>query len=113
SGLDYNRPPRILPPETATALRLPAPPAATPGRPLPIIAALTPLAMAGGSALLFHSYFFLLIAALSPMIMMITFFMDRRRGRTSKRKLQQEYREHKQIIETEAQEALVPAPTEL
>lgn len=113
SGLDYNRPPRILPPETATALRLPAPPAETPGRPLPIIAALTPLAMAGGSALLFHSYFFLLIAALSPMIMMITFFMDRRRGRTSKRKLQQEYREHKQIIETEAQEALVRERTEL
>ena len=42
-GIDYNRPPRILPPESATSLRLPAPPREMPARPLPILAALAPL----------------------------------------------------------------------
>lgn len=113
AGFDYNRPPRILPPESATSLRLPAPPADSPARPLPILAALSPLAMAGGSALIFHNFLFLFIAALSPVIMVINFLVDRRRGRSSKRSQQAAYREHKAAIEAEAQEALVRERTEL
>ncbi|GMA95746.1 hypothetical protein GCM10025881_25700 [Pseudolysinimonas kribbensis] len=113
AGLDYNRPPRILPPESATALRLPAPPPEMPARPLPILAALTPLAMAAGSAIVFHSYFFLLIAGLSPLIMVVNHVTSKRRGRTSKRAQLAAYREHKETIEAEAQEALVQERTEL
>ena len=112
-GIDYNRPPRILPPETATALRLPAPPRDQPARPLPILAALAPLAMAGGSALLFHSYGFLLIAALSPVMLVVNYVMSKRSGKKSRRAEAAEYRSHKGVIEDEAAAALVAERAEL
>jgi len=112
-GIDYNRPPRILPPESATSLRLPAPPRDLPARPLPILAALMPLAMAGGSALLFHSYGFLLIAALSPVLLVVNYVMSKRSGKKSRRAELAEYRSHKETIETDAAAALVAERTEL
>ncbi|HXR44342.1 MAG TPA: FtsK/SpoIIIE domain-containing protein, partial [Pseudolysinimonas sp.] len=112
-GIDYNRPPRILPPESATALRLPKPPPEMPTRPLPILAALMPLAAAAGSAIIFHSYFFLLIAALSPVMMVANYVMARRSGRKSKRSQLAEYQQHKAAIEADAQAALVKERTEL
>jgi S-DNA-T family DNA segregation ATPase FtsK/SpoIIIE len=84
-GIDYNRPPRILPPESATSLRLPAPPRDLPARPLPIIAALMPLVMAAGSAILLRNYFFLIIAALSPVMLIGNYLMSKRSGKKSRR----------------------------
>jgi len=112
-GIDYNRPPRILPPESTTSLRLPAPPRDQPARPLPILAALAPLAMAGGSALLFHSYGFLLIAALSPVMLIVNYAMSKRSGKKSRRTELAEYRSHKGVIEDEAAAALVAERAEL
>jgi S-DNA-T family DNA segregation ATPase FtsK/SpoIIIE len=107
AGIDYNRPPRILPPESRTALRLPAPPHDGGARPLPILAAILPLFIAGGSALAFHSYAFLALAALSPVMLVANYLTDKRRGRKSHRAQLAEYREHKAVIEAEAQQALV------
>ncbi len=112
-GIDYNRPPRILPPEASTSLRLPAPPAAQPARPLPILAALLPLVMAGGSAVLLHNYFFLMIAALSPVMLVANYFVAKRSGKKSGRAQLAEYRAHKSAIETDAASALLLERTEL
>jgi len=106
-GIDYNRPPRILPPEAGTSLRLPAPPPDQPARPLPILAALLPLVIAAGSAFFMHSYYFLLIAALSPITMVANYFSNKRTAKKSRRKQLAEYREHKQAIEGDAASALL------
>lgn len=107
AGIDYNRPPRILPPGSRTSLRLPAPPHDGGARPLPILAAILPLFVAGGTALAFHSFAFLALAALSPVMLVSNYFLDKRRGTKSRRVQQAEYLEHKGVIEAEAQEALV------
>jgi len=112
-GIDYNRPPRILPPESATSLRLPTPPRDQPARPLPIIAALMPLVMAAGSAILLRNYYFLIIAALSPVMLVVNYFMGKRSGKKSRRAELAEYRAHKGTIEEDAQAALVAERTEL
>jgi len=112
-GIDYNRPPRILPPEASTSLRLPAPPPDQPARPLPIIAALMPLAMAAGSAILLRNYYFLIIAALSPVMLVVNHVMSKRSGKKSRRTQLAEYREHKGVIEADAAAALQLERTEL
>jgi S-DNA-T family DNA segregation ATPase FtsK/SpoIIIE len=112
-GIDYNRPPRILPPESTTSLRLPAPPRDQPARPLPILAALLPLVMAGGSAIVLHNYLFLMIAALSPVMLVANYFAGKRSGKKSRRTELAEYREHKGVIEADAAAALVSERTEL
>lgn len=112
-GIDYNRPPRILPPEASTSLRLPAPPPDQPARPLPIIAALMPLAMAAGSAIMLRNYYFLIIAALSPVMLVGNYVMSKRSGKKSRRKQLAEYREHKEAIESDAAAALLLERTEL
>jgi len=112
-GIDYNRPPRILPPESATSLRLPAPPRDLPARPLPIIAALMPLVMAAGSAILLHNYYFLIIAALSPVMLIGNYVMSKRSGKKSRRAELAEYRAHKGTIEEDAAAALVAERAEL
>jgi S-DNA-T family DNA segregation ATPase FtsK/SpoIIIE len=112
-GIDYNRPPRILPPEAGTSLRLPAPPPDQPARPLPILAAVLPLVIAGASALVMHSYYFLIIAALSPITMVANYFSNKRSGKKSRRTQLAEYREHKQAIEEDAASALLLERTQL
>ncbi|MBW8816663.1 MAG: cell division protein FtsK, partial [Streptomyces sp.] len=112
-GIDYNRPPRILPPETSTSLRLPAPPRDQKARPLPILAAILPLVIAGASALLMQNYYFLLIAALSPVTIVANFVTDKRAGKKSRRAEAAEYRTHKAVIESDAAAALVAERAEL
>ncbi|HEY4225152.1 MAG TPA: FtsK/SpoIIIE domain-containing protein [Pseudolysinimonas sp.] len=112
-GIDYNRPPRILPPETSTSLRLPAPPRDQKARPLPILAAILPLVIAGASALLLKNYYFLLIAALSPVTIVANYLTDKRTGKKSRRTEAAEYRTHKAVIESDAAAALVAERAEL
>ncbi len=45
-SLEYNRPPRLLPPDEHTRYQLPAPPTEPPARALPILMALAPMGMA-------------------------------------------------------------------
>ncbi len=112
-GIDYNRPPRILPPETSTSLRLPAPPRDQKARPLPILAAILPLVIAGASALLMKNYYFLLIAALSPVTIVANYLTDKRTGKKSRRAEAAEYRTHKAVIESDAAAALVAERADL
>ncbi|MGW0737322.1 FtsK/SpoIIIE domain-containing protein [Streptomyces sp. NPDC002851] len=107
SGLDYNRPPRLRPPERTTRFRLPAPPKEYEARPLPWLMALSPLAMAVTMALVMGRMTYLLIAVFSPVIMLANYFWDKKHGRKSHAKQVQEYEEHKARIERDAQEALV------
>ncbi|CAN5161999.1 FtsK/SpoIIIE domain-containing protein [soil metagenome] len=105
--LEYARPPRLLPPEPQTRFKLPSPPKENARRPIPLLAALAPVAIAGASVLLFHNLTFLVFAVLSPVMLVSNFLSDRKRGKLSYRKQLQEYRELTERIQADAAQALV------
>ncbi|MEU6555661.1 FtsK/SpoIIIE domain-containing protein [Streptomyces sp. NPDC046915] len=105
-GLDYNRPPRLRPPERQTKFRLPTPPREYEARPLPWLMALTPLVGSVVSVLIFHRWYYLIMAGLSPIMLFANYFMDKKHGRKSHAKQVKEYKEQKERIEKDAQDAL-------
>ncbi|MBC2907174.1 FtsK/SpoIIIE domain-containing protein [Streptomyces cupreus] len=106
-GLDYNRPPRLRPPERQTRFRLPSPPREYEARPLPWLMALTPLVGAIVSVLIFQRWYYLIMAALSPFLLFANYYNDKKHGRKSHAKQVKEYEEQKARIEQDAQDALV------
>lgn len=84
--LDLTRQPRLLPEPPSTEYRLLAEPEAAPRRPLPIIAALAPLAMAGVMVTLFRDPAFLAFGLMSPLVLVGNHLYDRRHGRLTHRR---------------------------
>ncbi|MCK8435746.1 cell division protein FtsK [Streptomyces sp. D2-8] len=106
-GLDYNRPPRLRPPERQTNFRLPSPPREYEARPLPWLMALTPLVGAVVSVMIFQRWYYLIMAGLSPILLFANYYNDKKHGRKSHAKQVKEYEEQKERIEKDAQDALV------
>ncbi|MFI6807684.1 FtsK/SpoIIIE domain-containing protein [Streptomyces luteogriseus] len=106
-GLDYNRPPRLRPPERQTSFRLPSPPREYEARPLPWLMALTPLVGAVVSVMIFQRWYYLIMAGLSPILLFANYYNDKKHGRKSHAKQVEEYEEQKERIEKDAQDALV------
>lgn len=106
-GLDYNRPPRLLPPDRETRFKLPSPPKEGQARPLPWLMALMPAVMGVTMCLVMGRWYYLLMAFMSPIIMIGNYFMDKKHGRKSHVKAVAEYKEHKARIEKDARDALV------
>ncbi|MDN0193569.1 FtsK/SpoIIIE domain-containing protein [Streptomyces sp. S.PNR 29] len=106
-GLDYNRPPRLRPPERQTRFRLPTPPREYEARPLPWLMALTPLVGAVVSVMIFQRWYYLIMAGLSPILLFANYYNDKKHGRKSHAKQVKEYEEQKERIEKDAQDALV------
>ena len=105
--LDYNRPPRLSPPERRTQFRLPAPPGERETRPLPILMMILPLGGAVAMAELMHEADFLLMAFMSPVMMLGNWLQDRKTGRKSHSRRLAEYRAAKAAVEADAGAALV------
>ena len=106
SGLDFNRPPRLLRPERATRFQLPVPPSHPDGRPLPILTAALPLVMGVAMAFLLHQIYLLAMAGLSPLMLVGGYFSERSNGRKSRARQLAVYREHRARIERDARMAL-------
>jgi S-DNA-T family DNA segregation ATPase FtsK/SpoIIIE len=106
SGLDFNRPPRLLPPRRATRFQLPVPPAAAERRPLPVVMAVLPLVMGVTMALLLHQVYLLAMAGLSPLMLVGSYLSERSHGRKAGARQLAGYREHKARIERDARAAL-------
>ncbi len=104
--LDYNRPPRLRPPERATLFRLPSPPGDPGGRPLPWLMALAPLVMSVTMALTMDEMAYLMVALVSPVVMIGNHVLDKRNGRTSHARTLADYRARKAAIEADAEQAL-------
>ncbi|MER5176956.1 FtsK/SpoIIIE domain-containing protein [Streptomyces sp. NPDC002896] len=106
-GLDYNRPPRLLPPPVQNRFKLPVPP----GKPtrsklqLPLIFA--PLVMAGVSVLIFGNLRFLVFGLLSPVIALVSQLSNKRRGKESHQEQVAEYEKKKAELEEEVTEAVL------
>jgi DNA segregation ATPase FtsK/SpoIIIE, S-DNA-T family len=106
AGLDFNRPPRLLPPARETKFALPAPPGREERRPLPILMAAAPVLLGVLMAVLMHEVYMLAMCALSPVTMIGNYFSDRKHGRRSYAARMAAHREHRARIETDAQDAL-------
>lgn len=107
TSLDYNRPPRLLPPLRQTRFRLPARPGEQDRRPLPIVMAIVPLVMSVVMASVFHRWYVLLFGLMSPVALVGSHFYDRKAGRRSHRKRLADYRETKTAVEADAMNALL------
>lgn len=106
AGLDYNRPPRLRPPDRQTTFRLPTPPRESEARPLPWLMVIFPLVTAVVMVMIFGRWYYMIMAVMSPVMLFANYFMDKKHGRKSHAKQVKEYKETKARIEKDAQEAL-------
>lgn len=111
AGWDYNRPPRLLPPKPETRFTLPSPPTPPAKRPLPYIAAILPLIMAGAGVLIFGRLSMLLFGLLSPLAIIGNYWTNKRSGRETHATSVAKYEEKKARIEADAEAALIAERT--
>jgi S-DNA-T family DNA segregation ATPase FtsK/SpoIIIE len=107
AGIDFNRPPRLLPPERDTKFTIPQQPRKPQKRQFPWIMVISPALMAAPMALFFQSYYFLIFAVMSPVMALANFVMDRKTGRREYREQYAEWEEQKEDAEQRTAAALV------
>ncbi|MFH5877756.1 FtsK/SpoIIIE domain-containing protein [Arthrobacter sp. NA-172] len=105
--LDFNRPPRLLPPSRNTKFRLPAEPKEDGKRSLPILMTLAPLAVSVGIAVVMARPMYLLFGLLSPVLMITNYFQSKKAGKEGYRDRLRAFRTEKRTIETDARNALL------
>ncbi|MFF7474073.1 FtsK/SpoIIIE domain-containing protein [Streptomyces sp. NPDC008092] len=91
-GLEFNRPPRFLPPAAGAKFRLPAPPVKPDKRPIPLLPIL--LLPAGSAAIAIfvtHRWSFVFIALLSPIAALVTQFGGRKQAMLKYLEKKEEY----------------------
>ncbi|MCM3884405.1 FtsK/SpoIIIE domain-containing protein [Frankia sp. R82] len=100
-GLDFNRPPRIVPPLLTSRQRFPGPPTPPARRPVPLLLMLAPMVLGLAFVWFFHSYFFLVIMLFSPLMAFANWSQDRRSGRRRYRAEAARYRTSRAAAEAE------------
>jgi S-DNA-T family DNA segregation ATPase FtsK/SpoIIIE len=106
ASIDFNRPPRLLPPVRRTRFALPTPPGKQDRRPLPILMAVVPVLLGAGLAYLTHEIYMLALCAMSPVMVIGNYISDRKHGRVTSAQRMAEYAEHKARVEEDARLAL-------
>ncbi len=97
--LDFNRPPRLLPPFLTTQFRIPKPPVPPQRSAIPWIMVFVPAMFGIVMATVFHSPFYLLFAAMTPIMVVGQTVTARRTGKKSHRKQTAEHRERVAALE--------------
>jgi DNA segregation ATPase FtsK/SpoIIIE, S-DNA-T family len=105
-SIDFNRPPRLLPPGRRTRFALPTPPHKQDRRPLPILMAVVPVLLGVGLAYLTRQIYMLAMCAMSPVMVLGSYVSDRKHGRKTGAQRMAEYHEHKARVEQDARLAL-------
>ncbi|RYU12763.1 FtsK/SpoIIIE domain-containing protein [Nocardioides iriomotensis] len=90
--VDFNRPPRMLPPDRERSFHLPDPPQELRKRPIPWVMVVVPLVVAMPMAYIFGPRM-LVFALLSPVMILANFFSDRKNNRKDVKERQQKYDE--------------------
>ena len=106
STLEFNRPPRLLPPREAHAFTLPAPPGRQERRPVPVLMAVVPVILGVAMAYFLRQVYMLAMAAFSPVMLLGSYVSDRRHGRKSYARQLAEHRERQARIHRDARTAL-------
>ncbi|GAA2680080.1 FtsK/SpoIIIE domain-containing protein [Streptomyces lunalinharesii] len=104
TGLDYNRPPRLIPPLAPEQFRLPGPPKAPGRRPIPMLIMIAPLFMGAGMVFVLHSYYFLLFTLMSPIMIIGNHISGRRQGRREYHENVRNYRARRANLEADVRE---------
>ncbi|MBD7920241.1 cell division protein FtsK [Cellulomonas sp. Sa3CUA2] len=104
--LDYNRPPRLLPPQRRTEFQLPPEPRAQPPAVMPWLTALLPAVGATVIALVMRNPMYLMFAAMSPVMVLGSWLSNRRGGRIGHRRRVAEHQADLARVEQEVLEAL-------
>ncbi len=105
-GLDYNRPPRLLPPEAETDFKLPSFPKEPDKKPLSWAASMMPVVMAVTMALVMQNPRYMLIGLFSPVMMYANFKSDKKHGKAAYKQQVADYKDRKKQIEQDAHDAL-------
>src|ERR1700691_4854327 len=106
ASIDFNRPPRLLPPVRRTRFALPNPPNKQDRRPLPILMAVVPVLLGAGLAYLTREVYMLALCAMSPVMVIGNYISDRKHGRVTSAQRMAEHTEHKARVEEDARLAL-------
>lgn len=104
--LDYNRPPRLLPPMPATHFRLPAEPLPPARNPLPWLAMAMPAVLGVVMAMVFQSPFYLMFALASPLMGWGNWWMQKRNGVTTHKERLKQHAEERAALEEEVLDAV-------
>ncbi|MYW01261.1 hypothetical protein GT354_23880 [Streptomyces sp. SID3343] len=81
SGLDFNRPPRLVEPVKGGRFRIPTRPRGNFRQPFPLLITLAPMLLGLVLVQVFKSYFFLIFAVFSPLMALANWISSRRTGR--------------------------------
>ncbi|GAA4703641.1 DNA segregation ATPase FtsK/SpoIIIE, S-DNA-T family [Promicromonospora umidemergens] len=104
--LDYNRPPRLLPPMPATHFRLPAEPMAPARNPLPWLAMAMPAVLGIVMAMVFQSPYYLMFALASPLMGLGNWWMQKRNGVITHKERLKQHAEERAALEEEVLDAV-------
>ena len=105
--LDYNRPPRLLPPDRHTEFALPPEPTKPDKMPLPLAMMIAPVVLAGGMYLVTQSLYSLLFMAMMPIMAVSTFSTGRRQSKRSYRRQREDWIRRDRRVRGDAYAALV------
>ncbi|WP_051433408.1 FtsK/SpoIIIE domain-containing protein [Promicromonospora kroppenstedtii] len=104
--LDYNRPPRLLPPMPPTHFRLPSEPVAPARNPLPWLGMAMPAVLGVVMAIVFQSPFYLMFALASPLMGWGNWWMSKRNGTITHKERLKLHAEERAALEEEVLEAV-------
>ena len=105
AGLEFNRPPRLLPPGGTMRFQLPNPPGKPERRPVPLLMAAVPVVLGVAMAYFLRQVYMLALAIFSPVMLLGSYVSDRRHGRKSHARQQAEYTERRARVEGDARAA--------
>jgi S-DNA-T family DNA segregation ATPase FtsK/SpoIIIE len=105
--LDYNRPPRLHPPDRQTTFRLPSPPNEQNRTGLPWLVMLLPLLLSVVLAVVMDRWYMLMFGIFSPVMMLGSYLQTKKQGKLTYRQQLAEYRERSGRIEADVEQALV------
>lgn len=103
-GLDYNRPPRILPHLAPERFRLPGPPDPPGRRPIPLLVALAPMVFGVSMMFFLQSYFYLIFMFLSPVLIAANYVSGRRQARKDYEEKSSIYRQRRASLEEDVRQ---------
>lgn len=104
--LDYNRPPRLLPPQRRTEFQLPPEPRAQAPAVMPWLTALLPAVGAVAISLVMRNPMYLMFAAMSPVMVLGSWLSNRRGGRIGHRRRLAEHQADVERVEADVRDAL-------
>ena len=105
--MDFNRPPRLLPPERRTEFSLPTVPHRPQKMPIPILVVVAPLLMSGAMYAMTKSTYTLMFAGMSPLMMIANFTSSRRTQKKQYLEQLEEYHERLRRVEQDAFDSLL------